>query len=105
MASDLIDDDEPAFAVTVYSIMDRYRSGVVEHRTACRALSAITLALAPDHLFDSEGESRLGGFFAAKLDAYRDDLYADVVKRDVVRVILAAADADWDVLKAYGLGR
>ena len=98
-------DDGPAFAVTVYSIMDRYRTGVVEHRTACRALSAITLALAPDHLLDASGEGRLGDFFAAKLDAYRDDAYAETVKRDVVRMILAAAEADWDVLKGYGLGR
>ncbi len=98
-------DDGPAFAVTVYSIMDRFRAGVVEHRTACRALSAITLALAPDHLLDEAGEDRLGGFFAAKLDAYRDDVYAETVKRDVVTVILAAAEADWDVLKRYGLGR
>lgn len=98
-------DDGPAFAVTVYSIMDRYRTGVVEHRTACRALSAITLALAPEHLLDAAGEGRLGDFFAAKLDAYRDDAYAETVKRDVVAVILAAAEADWDVLKRYGLGR
>ncbi len=104
MATDPID-AEPAFAVTVYSIMDRYRTGVVEHRTACRALSAITLALAPDNLFDVEGEHRLGGFFAAKLDAYRDDRYAEVIKTDVVRVILAAAEADWDVLKRFGIGK
>jgi len=104
MATDLID-DEPAFAVTVYSIMDRYRTGVIEHRTACRALSAIALALAPDNLFDVEGEHRLGGFFAAKLDAYRDDRYAEVIRTDVVRVIIAAAEADWDVLKRHGVGR
>ena len=52
MAMDLTEDNEPAFAVTVYSIMDRYRTGKVEHRTACRALAAITLALAPDHLLN-----------------------------------------------------
>jgi hypothetical protein len=104
MVTDL-HDDEPAFAVTVYSIMDRYRTGVVEHRTACRALSAITLALAPESLFDIEGEHRLGGFFAAKLDAYRDDRYAEVIKSDVVRVILAAAEADWNVLARYGVGK
>lgn len=95
----------PAFAVTVYSIMDRYRAGVVEHRMACRALSAITLALAPEHLLDEAGEARLGDFFAAKLDAYRQDAYAETVKRDVITVILAAAEADWDVLKRFGLGR
>jgi len=104
MVTDL-SDDEPAFAVTVYSIMDRYRTGVVDHRTACRALSAITLALAPDNLFDVEGEHRLGGFFAAKLDAYRDDLYADVIRHDVIRVILAAAESDWNVLRRYGIGK
>jgi len=105
MAMDLTEDNEPAFAVTVYSIMDRYRTGKVEHRTACRALAAITLALAPDHLLDGAAEDRLGAFFSAKLDAYRDGTDPRTVKSDVVRVIQAAADADWDTLGHYGLGR
>ena len=105
MATDPIDDDEPAFAVTVYSIMDRYRTGMVEHRTACRALSAITLALAPDHLLDDAAEDRLGAFFSAKLDAYRGGVDPETVKRDVVRVIRAAAEADWNRLEQFGLGR
>ena len=98
-------DDGPAFALTVYSIMDRYRSGVIEHRTACRALSAITLALAPDHLLDEAGEGRLGAFFGDRLDRYKADGDPDAAKADVVGVILAAAEADWDVLGGYGLGR
>ncbi len=105
MAMDLSDDDEPAFAVTVFSIMDRYRTGKVEHRTACRALSAITLALAPDHLLNDAGEDRLGAFFAAKLDAYRDGANPQTARSDVVRMIRAAAEADWDTLWQYGLGR
>ena len=105
MATDPIDDDEPAFAVTVYSIMDRYRTGKVEHRTACRALAAITLALAPDHLLDSAAEDRLGAFFSARLDVYRDGPDPEAVKHEVVRVIRAAAEADWHTLGQYGLGR
>ena len=105
MASDPIDDDDPAFAVTVYSIMDRYRTGVVEHRTACRALWAITLALAPENLFDDRHEDLLGAFFGDRLDAYRSGVDADLVRRDVVHVILAAAEADWPTLARYGLGR
>ena len=105
MAKDFIDDDEPAFSVTVYSIMDRYRTGKVEHRTACRALAAITLALAPDHLLDDAAEDRLGAFFSARLDAYRDGPDPETVKAEVVRMIHAAAEADWDTLGHYGLGR
>ncbi len=105
MATDLIDDDDPAFAVTVYSIMDRYRTGKVEHRTACRALAAITLALAPDHLLNDAAEHRLGAFFADRLDAYRDGSNPQTVKREVVRMIRAAAEADWDTLGQYGLYR
>ncbi len=105
MATDPIDDDEPAFAVTVYSIMDRYRTGKVEHRTACRALSAITLALAPDHLLNDAAEHRLGALFAERLDAYRDGPDPEAVKREVVRVIRAAAEADWDTLGHYDLRR
>jgi len=104
MASDSTDDD-PAFAVTVYSIMDRYRSMAVERRTACRALSAITLALAPEDLFDDAGEERLGAFFADRLDAYRSGSEPGAARRDVVRVILAAAQADGSVLGQYGLRR
>ncbi len=104
MPLDPLDDDDPAFAVTVYSIMDRYRSGIVERRTACRALSAITLALAPENLLDGDAEDRLAVFFEGRLDAYRDDIDPEIAKRDVVRLIQAAAEADWDVLRTYGFG-
>jgi hypothetical protein len=104
MASDSTDDD-PAFAVTVYSIMDRYRSMAVERQTACRALSAVTLALAPENLFDDQGEERLAAFFGERLDAYRDGSEPGAARRQVVRVIMAAAQADASVLAAYGLRR
>jgi len=103
MASDLIDDDEPAFAVTVYSIMDRYRAGVVERLTARRALSAITLALAPEGLLDGVAEETLAALYGTALDRYRSG--ADKTRADVVRVILAAAESDWEVLERFGLSR
>lgn len=105
MASDPTDDDDPAFAVTVYSIMDRYRTGAVERHTACRALSAITIALAPENLFDGAGETQLNAFFGGRLDAYWAGDDAERMRRDVVRVILAGAEADWIVLGRYGMER
>jgi hypothetical protein len=85
--------------------MDRYRSGVVERHTACRALSAITLALAPDHLFDDAAEARLGEILGERLDAYRADANPVDAQRDVVRLVLAAAEADWVTLERFGLRR
>ncbi len=103
MAYSSSEEDEPAFTVTVYSIMDRYRTGVVERLTARRALSAITLALAPEGLLDSVAEETLAAVFGTALDRYREG--RDTARSEVVKVILAAAEAEWDVLERYGLNR
>lgn len=102
---DLYQDDSPAFATTVFNIMDRYRTGVVERHTASRALSAITMALAPEDLLDGHAEEKLEGFFSGRLDLYRAGDDAEAVKDDIIKVMLAAAEADWDVLHHYGLWR
>lgn len=103
MALDPTDDDEPPFAVTVYGIMGRYRTGAVERLTARRALSAITLALAPEALLDDYAEETLAAFFGTALDRYRSG--NDAAGDEVVRIIVAAAAADWVVLGRHGIGR
>lgn len=104
MASDLPhDDNSPAFSSTVYSIMDRYRTGMVDRRNASRALSAITQALAPENLLDGHADEKLDRFFTERLDQYRDGTEVERVKSDVVRAMMAAADADWVALHAFGL--
>lgn len=103
MASDLPHDESPAFSSTVYSIMDRYRTGMVERRNASRALSAITQALAPENLLDGHSDEKLDAFFTERLDQYRDGIEIDRAKSEVVRAMMAAADADWTALHAFGL--
>ncbi len=102
---DLYRDDSPAFSSTVFNIMDRYRTSVVERHTASRALSAITMALAPEDLLDGHAEEKLENFFNGRLDLYHAGNNPDIVKQDVIRVMMAAAEADWDVLHHFGLWR
>ncbi|MGZ3298299.1 MAG: hypothetical protein ACXU8O_04750 [Asticcacaulis sp.] len=105
MVSDLPHYDSPAFSLTVFSILDRYRTGMVDQRNASRALSAITLALAPEGLLDGHAEEKLDRFFVERLDHYRDGIEIERVRSDVVRAMMAAAESDWGVLHGYGLWR
>lgn len=85
-------DDEPAFAPTLHSILDRYRHAAVDRLNAVKALTGITLALAPEDLFGEEGEGRLAHYFETQLDLYRaadDDV--DAIRDQVVAFVWAAA--------------
>jgi hypothetical protein len=85
-------DDAPAFAPTLHSILDRYRHAAVDRLNAVKALSSITLALAPDDLFGEDGEERLNGYFETQLDRYRvADGHADAIRDEVVAFVWSAA--------------
>lgn len=93
-------DDQPAFAPTLHSILDRYRHGAIDRLNAVKALTGITLALAPEELFGDDAEDRLTDYFEAQVDRYRvADGHADDIRDEVVAFVWAAAQGRADVRK------
>jgi hypothetical protein len=91
-------DDEPAFAPTLHSILDRYRHGAVDRLNAVKALTSITLALAPEDLFDEEGEDQLNSYFETQLDRYSvADGHAEAIRDEVVAFVWSAAQGHIEV--------
>ena len=90
-------DDEPAFAPTLHSILDRYRHAAVDRVNAVNALTSITLALAPDDLFGEDGEDQLNAYFELQVDRYRmADGHADAIRDEVVAFVWSAAQGHID---------
>lgn len=90
--------DSPAFAPTLHSILDRYRTATVARLDAVKALTGITLALAPEELFSQASEISLQAYFGERLDAYREaDEQAAVIGEQIVAFVWAAAQGDPDV--------
>jgi len=88
-------DDQPAFAPTLHSIFDRYRHAAVDRLNAVKALTGITLALAPEALFGDGAEIRLSNFFEEQLDLYRvADGEGEEIRDGVVSFIWAAAQGE-----------
>lgn len=91
-------DDTPAFAPTLHSILDRYRHAVVSKLDAVKALSSITLALAPEDMFDTTGEDQLNVYFEYQIEQYRlADGHADRVRDEIVTFVWSAAQGKADV--------
>ena len=82
--------DLPAFAATVESILNRYRSKAVERANAVRALTAVTLALAPEGLVEDGEVERLDAWFEDRLDAVRDGEDVKAATREVVGLMSSA---------------
>jgi hypothetical protein len=92
-------DDEPAFAPTLHSILDRYRHAAIDRLNAVKALTGITLALAPADLFDDTGEARLDLYFETQLERYRvADGHTDEIRDEVVAFVWAVAQGHHDML-------
>ena len=85
------DNDTPAFAATIDSILNRYRAKAVERHNAVRALTAVTLALAAEGFFSESEDRQLDRWFGEKLDAYRAGEAPEQVRKHVVSLISAAA--------------
>lgn len=92
--------DLPAFAATVESILNRYRSQAVEKANAVRALTAVTLALAPDGLFDDDEVPQLDAWFEDQLAFVREGTDLKAATRAVVGLMSAAAAGRRDAVKA-----
>ena len=86
------DNDQPAFAATIASILERYKAQAVERYNAIRALTAITLALAPEWFFERGDEARMDAWFGRQLDAHREGGVSASV--EVIGLISAAADGN-----------
>lgn len=91
--------DLPAFAATVESILDRYRGQAVEKTNAVRALTAVTLALAPDDLFVDGEVLYLDAWFEDRLDGVRDGIDLKTATRQAVGLIAAAAQGDRETVR------
>ncbi len=83
--------DLPAFAATVESILSRYRSKAVERVNAVRALTAVTLALAPEGLLIDGEVERLDAWFEDRLDAVREGADLNTTTREAVGLMSLAA--------------
>ncbi len=94
MVSPFNDHDQPAFAATLVSILERYNAHAVERYNAVRALTAITLALAPDGCLERGDETRLDGWFGRRLDAFREG--EDEVANQIIALVSAAAEDNRD---------
>jgi len=91
--------DLPAFAATVESILNRFRSQAVEKANAVRALTAVTLALAPDGLLIDGEIVRLDAWFEDRLDSVRDGTEVSAATRETVRLISAAAAGERETVR------
>ncbi len=91
--------DLPAFAATVESILNRYRSKAVERANAVRALTAVTLALAPEGLVQDGEVERLDAWFEDHLDAVRDGADLKDATREVVGLMSSAAAGERETLR------
>jgi len=97
-------EDQPAFAPTLHSILDRYRHAAIDRLNAVKALTGITLALAPEELFGEDAEDRLTDYFEKQVDRYRvADGHADDIRDEVVAFVWAAAQGQRDIRKTLGL--
>ncbi len=94
MLSPFNDHDQPAFAATLVSILERYRAHAVERYNAVRALTAITLALAPEGFLEQGEEAQLDGWFGRRLDAFREG--EDAILKEVIALVSAAAEDNRD---------
>lgn len=93
--NDTANNDQPVFAPTLHSVLDRYRGAAINRMNAVKALTSITLALAPEELLDDEWEDRLNQWFGHQLDLYRvADGHADAIRDEVVDFVWAAAQGD-----------
>ena len=93
------DSDLPAFAATVESILSRYRGKTVERANAVRALTAVTLALAPDGLVEDGEVERLDAWFEDRLDSVRDGVDIRTATREVVGLMSSAAAGERETMR------
>ncbi|WP_443747879.1 hypothetical protein [Asticcacaulis solisilvae] len=91
--------DLPAFAATVESILNRYRGKAVEKANAVRALTAVTLALAPESLFQEDEIPHLDAWFEDRLDAVRDGQDIKDATREAVGLMSAAAEGNREAVR------
>ncbi len=91
--------DLPAFAATVESIFNRYRGKAVEKANAVRALTAVTLALAPESLFDDGEMPRLDAWFEDRLESVRDGVDIETATRQAVELMSAAAEGNREAVR------
>lgn len=89
----------PAFAATVESILNRYRGKAVEKINAVRALTAVTLALAPESLFAEDEVPRLDAWFEDRLDGVRDGVDVATATREAVGLMSAAAEGNREAVR------
>jgi len=91
--------DLPAFAATVESILNRYRNKTVERESAVRALTAVTLALAPEGLVEDAETVRLDAWFEDRLESVRDGTDLKMATREVVGLMAAAAGGERETVR------
>ena len=94
MSSPFNNADQPAFAGTLVSILERYKAQAVERYNAVRALTSITLALARDGFLESGDETQLDGWFGRRLDAFRES--EERIADQVIALVSAAAEGNRD---------